>query len=115
MGQIYFDDINLGKSYNPWKSYAQSKLANVLFTRELVHKLQGVVSYFVSPLDRALVCSFSDYFHLVVIQTDLGQHLQLTMPLWKKIWYRPFNFFIKSPTEGGTDHHLLCCGGKPAE
>lgn len=40
-GQIYFDDINLDKDYHPWKSYRQSKLANVLFSRELAKRLQG--------------------------------------------------------------------------
>lgn len=40
-GQINFDDINQDKDYNLWRSYAQSKLANVLFTRELANRLQG--------------------------------------------------------------------------
>lgn len=40
-GQIYFDDINQDKDYRPWKSYSQSKLANVLFTRELANKVEG--------------------------------------------------------------------------
>lgn len=44
-GEIYFDDINLEKDYHPWKSYRQSKLANVLFTRELAKRLEGIVHY----------------------------------------------------------------------
>lgn len=36
-----FDDINLEKSYNPLKSYTQSKLANILFTKELVRRLNS--------------------------------------------------------------------------
>lgn len=47
-GQIYFDDINQEKDYRPWKSYAQSKLANVLFTKELANRLQGAISYFIT-------------------------------------------------------------------
>lgn len=43
-GQIHFDDINQDKDYWPWRSYAQSKLANVLFTRELANRLQGAAS-----------------------------------------------------------------------
>ncbi|XP_011259617.2 retinol dehydrogenase 11 [Camponotus floridanus] len=38
-GDIDFDDINLEKSYRPLKSYFQSKLANILFTRELARRL----------------------------------------------------------------------------
>lgn len=38
-GTIHFADPNLSKGYNVWKSYAQSKLANVLFTKELARRL----------------------------------------------------------------------------
>ncbi|XP_011689555.1 PREDICTED: retinol dehydrogenase 12-like isoform X2 [Wasmannia auropunctata] len=37
---IDFNDINLEKSYAPFKSYAQSKLANILFTKELARRLK---------------------------------------------------------------------------
>ena len=39
VGNIHFDDINLTKGYNVVKAYSQSKLANVLFTRELAARL----------------------------------------------------------------------------
>ncbi|XP_002735885.1 retinol dehydrogenase 13-like [Saccoglossus kowalevskii] len=39
--EINFDDINAEKSYNRINAYSQSKLANILFTRELSKKLQG--------------------------------------------------------------------------
>ena len=38
-GKIYFDDINLKKGFNVVKAYSQSKLANVLFTRELARRV----------------------------------------------------------------------------
>ncbi|HKQ76699.1 MAG TPA: SDR family oxidoreductase [Blastocatellia bacterium] len=38
---IVFDDLNLEKGYSGWKAYAQSKLANVLFTYELARRLGG--------------------------------------------------------------------------
>lgn len=38
-GKIHFDDINLHKGFNVFKAYSQSKLANVLFTRELSRRL----------------------------------------------------------------------------
>ena len=40
-GKIYFDDINLTKGFNVIKAYSQSKLANVLFTRELASRLES--------------------------------------------------------------------------
>ncbi|XP_032665656.1 retinol dehydrogenase 11-like [Odontomachus brunneus] len=39
-GDIYFDDICLENSYGPLKAYMQSKLANVLFTKELARRLK---------------------------------------------------------------------------
>ncbi len=38
-GKIHFDDPNLTRGYNVVKGYAQSKLANVLFTKELAKRL----------------------------------------------------------------------------
>lgn len=38
-GKIHFDDVNLHKGFNVFKAYSQSKLANVLFTRELSRRL----------------------------------------------------------------------------
>ncbi|RWS18052.1 uncharacterized protein B4U79_03978 [Dinothrombium tinctorium] len=38
-GSINFDDINSEKYYSPFYAYANSKLANILFTRELSRRL----------------------------------------------------------------------------
>lgn len=86
-GQIYFDDINQDKDYHPWKSYVQSKLANVLFTRELANRLQGTG-----------ITAYS--LHPGVIQTEIGRHFWPTLPLWKRVVCMPITFFIKNPTEG---------------
>jgi len=40
-GKIHFEDINLTKRFNVIKAYSQSKLANVLFTRELASRLKS--------------------------------------------------------------------------
>lgn len=40
-GKIKFDDLNSDKTYEPGEAYAQSKLANILFTKELANKLKG--------------------------------------------------------------------------
>lgn len=41
IGKIHWDDINLEKNYTLWRAYAQSKLANILFTYELSDRLKG--------------------------------------------------------------------------
>ena len=40
-GTINFDDLMMEKGFSSIKAYCQSKLANVLFTRELAQRLRG--------------------------------------------------------------------------
>lgn len=62
-GTIEWDDIHFEKrTYRPHVAYAQSKLANVLFTKELAKRLEGTgVSVFA--------------LHPGVIKTNIGRHL----------------------------------------
>ncbi|XP_070577917.1 retinol dehydrogenase 13-like [Ptychodera flava] len=60
-GKINFDDINSEKGYSKFSAYSQSKLANVLFTRELSRKLEGT-GVTVNSL------------HPGVVKTELGRH-----------------------------------------
>lgn len=41
MGRIDFDDPMLKGRYNGWRAYAQSKLANIMFTFALARRLEG--------------------------------------------------------------------------
>lgn len=50
-----WDDLNGEKNYSPTFAYAQSKLANILFTRELSKRLEGLILKFTS----------FDFFNLV--------------------------------------------------
>ncbi|KAL8908553.1 MAG: hypothetical protein Q9207_000763 [Kuettlingeria erythrocarpa] len=45
---IVFDDIKL-KEYGPWARYGQSKLANILFTKELARRFPEITSVAVHP------------------------------------------------------------------
>lgn len=44
MGTINFENLNAEQAYNPQNAYAQSKLANLLFTLELTRHLEDVCS-----------------------------------------------------------------------
>ncbi|XP_022258178.1 retinol dehydrogenase 13-like [Limulus polyphemus] len=50
-GHIDYDDLNSDKHYDAAKAYSQSKLANVLFTKELANRLKGteVLTFAVHP------------------------------------------------------------------
>ncbi|KAM9337379.1 retinol dehydrogenase 12, like isoform 1-T1 [Symphorus nematophorus] len=61
-GSINLEDINSEKGYDKNKAYAQSKLANVLFSRSLAKRLEGTG-----------VTTYS--LHPGVVQTELWRHL----------------------------------------
>ncbi|KAM9765812.1 retinol dehydrogenase 13 [Menidia menidia] len=86
-GHIHFDDINLDKDYKPEVSYRQSKLANVLFAKELAARLKGTG-----------VSVYS--LHPGVIRTELGRYLLPTLALWKRILASVFMKIVKNPWEG---------------
>lgn len=44
IGKINFGDLQSANAYNDWRAYAQSKLANLLFTYELQRKLEAAGS-----------------------------------------------------------------------
>jgi NAD(P)-dependent dehydrogenase (short-subunit alcohol dehydrogenase family) len=48
-GRIRFDDLQWERRYQKWGAYAQSKLANLLFTRELGRRVPEVVSVAAHP------------------------------------------------------------------
>ncbi|CAG02360.1 unnamed protein product, partial [Tetraodon nigroviridis] len=86
-GQIHFEDINLDKDYGREKSYRQSKLANVLFCKELAARLQGTG-----------VTVYS--LHPGVIRTELSRHLLPTLAWWVRMIIVPIMWMNKSPREG---------------
>ncbi|XP_072767480.1 retinol dehydrogenase 11-like isoform X2 [Anoplolepis gracilipes] len=91
LGNIYFDDINLDRSYSPMKAYAQSKLANILFTKELAHRLKE------AGIDGINVYSL----HPGVIKTELSRHYSKTIiPGARFIFRNIMGPFIKNPIQG---------------
>uniref|UniRef100_A0A667ZXR5 Si:dkey-23o4.6 n=1 Tax=Myripristis murdjan TaxID=586833 RepID=A0A667ZXR5_9TELE len=87
-GQIDFDDLFFSRRpYSALTSYRQSKLANVLFSRELAHRLKG-----------SGVSSFS--LHPGVIRTELGRHVHSWFPLLGALLSAPSLLLMKTPTQG---------------
>jgi len=57
-----FDDLMFDKDYDPWKAYGGSKLANILFTRELQRRLGDAAGVSACAL------------HPGVVATELGRN-----------------------------------------
>ncbi|XP_073344425.1 retinol dehydrogenase 11 [Pagrus major] len=90
LGKIQFDDLSSEKDYHPIRAYAQSKLANILFTRELAKRTEvlGVMAYSVDP---------------GFVNTEITRHLM--RPIGELV--KTFGFLIKSPAEGA--HTSIYC------
>lgn len=80
------DDLDMSKhGYGAWTAYGRSKLANILFTRELNDREKAAGSN---------VTAFA--VHPGVIATDLSRHL----PAWQKYPFILGHFFMKSIPQG---------------
>lgn len=89
-GKIHRDDLQLEKgSYTRWVSYGQSKLANILFTRELAKRLNGT-NVTVNSL------------HPGAVATELGRHLGILHYI-----ALPFQALVKTPKSGAQTSIML--------
>ncbi|XP_041912325.1 retinol dehydrogenase 13-like isoform X2 [Alosa sapidissima] len=88
-GEVDFDDLNWDRrKFDTRKAYSQSKLAIVLFTRELAKRLEGT-GVTVNVL------------HPGVVGTDLGRHTGMHQSQLSSTVLSPFFYlFVKSPTLG---------------
>lgn len=65
--RLHLDDLQLRRGFNVWTAYAQSKLANVMFTYELARRLAG------EPI--SVNC-----FHPGLVRTNLAKNNPLIRP-----------------------------------
>uniref|UniRef100_A0A3B3SMR9 Si:dkey-23o4.6 n=2 Tax=Paramormyrops kingsleyae TaxID=1676925 RepID=A0A3B3SMR9_9TELE len=87
-GEIHFDDLCFEKRpYNALVSYRQSKLANVLFSKELACRMKGTG-----------VSSFS--LHPGIIRTELSRHVERWSLLLKVLLAIPCMLLMKTPWQG---------------
>lgn len=85
-GEINFEDLNSEISYNKSFCYSRSKLANILFARELARRLEGT-GVTVNSL------------HPGIVRTNLGRHVNI--PLLAKPLFNLVSWaFFKTPLEG---------------
>ncbi|CAL1265551.1 unnamed protein product [Larinioides sclopetarius] len=94
-GKVSLDDINMERRYNPVWAYGQSKLANILFTKELARKLEGtgVTTYCLHPGN---------------VETDLYVYLNRKFNRITGFLFNLINkLFFKSPKEGA--HTTIYC------
>ncbi|XP_063700710.1 retinol dehydrogenase 12-like isoform X2 [Culicoides brevitarsis] len=95
-GKINKDDLNSEKSYNSVNAYSQSKLANVMFTRELAKRLQGTG-----------VTTYS--LHPGVISTELTRHLSDGIFIIFQNWLiRPLQYIFNKTPKAGAQTTLYC-------
>lgn len=99
-GTVNFDDLNSDKAYDPRLAYAQSKLCNVLFTRELAKRL---------PKDSKTVTV--NTLHPGVVRTELGRYMGETLGLRyylaTTLFYPIMLLMLKSSEQGAqTTIHL---------
>jgi len=104
IGEVDLDDLMNSKGYShPWyppfatyRRYANSKLANILFTQELARRLEGrgVLAYSLHP---------------GVIQTEITRNVESSIErfLTSILSYPPFSYLLKTPVEGAQT--TICC------
>jgi NAD(P)-dependent dehydrogenase (short-subunit alcohol dehydrogenase family) len=103
-GKIHFDDLQMAKHYKPWDAYNQSKLANILFARELAHRAVG------SPL-------ISIPVHPGVSQTSIVANGPGSTDLKTRVLFTFAKFLTQSDEAGAlpTLYAATSPNAKPAE
>ena len=96
-GKIHFDDIHFEKDYSPYEAYFHSKLANVLFTRELSKHLEGTHVT-------------ANSLHPGAVRTDLERHFSLLSTLMV-----PVRWYMYKSAEQGAQTSIYCAVSEEME
>ncbi|KAL9951012.1 hypothetical protein ACROYT_G043598, partial [Oculina patagonica] len=94
---IDFDDIHCEKNYNAWEAYFRSKLANVLFTRELSKRLEGTHVT-------------ANAVHPGSVRTELGRH-----SIVSSVVFTPIHWYVCKTPEQGAQTSIYCAVSEEME
>ncbi|ROW09249.1 hypothetical protein VPNG_05858 [Cytospora leucostoma] len=88
---IVFDDLKTTQNYwvlGKWQRYAQSKLANLLYGRELARRYPEILTLVVDPgpSSTGLVTSLGFHDKLVVYLGNIGKYLEDGQGHWNQVW-----------------------------
>ena len=97
-GSLEFDDPGFEKGYNAMKSYAQSKLANLLFTYELSRHLAGTGIT-------------ANALHPGAVRTGFGKDLSGIAGFV----FKRFDFLMRSPEKGAETVIWLASSAEPEQ
>lgn len=96
-GVINFDDINAEKDYEPFAAYQQSKLANILFTRELSVHLEDT-NVTVNAL------------HPGLVNTEIQRHSFIS-----SLVFFPLRWYFFKTAEQGAQTTIYCAVSEEME
>jgi len=94
-------DLNLEKKYNPWRSYCQSKLACLLFAKEMSRRLVGT-NITINAV------------HPGVVDTPLWNEIISYFPFGRKI-YPIFRKIVMITPEQGAQTQIYVASSKECE
>lgn len=88
-GMMNWEDLNSEKGYDPSKAYEQSKLANILFTKELARRLKNNCAVTVNAV------------HPGIVNTEIFRYMSFYQSTFSTLFIYPFSWlFMKTPRLG---------------
>ncbi|KAJ2979373.1 hypothetical protein NUW58_g7217 [Xylaria curta] len=88
---IVFDDLKTTQEYwilGKWQRYAQSKLANLLYGRELARRYPEIVTLVADPgpSNTGLVSNLGFLDKMIVYLGNIGRFLDVDQGHWNQVW-----------------------------
>lgn len=90
-GGVELDNLGGERGYGAWSAYGQSKIANILFARQLARRFQGSKRT-------------ANALHPGVIATNLTRHMN---PVLRGAWAGISPLFLKTPAQGAATQTFL--------
>lgn len=101
VGGIQFDNLSGEREYKGWVAYGQSKIANLLFAKELARRFAG---------SRRT----ANAIHPGVIATNLGRHLGMSSLVASAVWGLGNLLFLKTIPQGAATQCYVAANPKAA-